>query len=78
MKPDDFKAIPPFDLLSDEQRQRISTNVNISYLAVGQVRRVSRANEETAHLIIPFKGRGQWQSADQEAKVIHPLESRAH
>jgi hypothetical protein len=27
MKPDDFKAIPPFDLLSDEQRQRISTNV---------------------------------------------------
>jgi CBS domain-containing protein len=75
MKPDDFKAIPPFDLLSDEQRQRISTNVNISYLAVGQVRTVSRANEETAHLIIPFKGRGQWQSADQEAKVIHPLES---
>jgi len=75
MKPDDFKGIPPFDLLSDEQRQRISNSIDIVYLAVGQTRHISRSSEETSHLMIPFKGRGQWQTTDQTPEVIHPLES---
>jgi CBS domain-containing protein len=75
MKPDDFKVIPPFDLLTDEQRQRISNSVDIIYLAVGQTRTVNRNNEANSHLIIPFKGRGQWQSDKNTTEVIHPLAS---
>lgn len=75
MKPDDFKAIPPFNLLSDEQRQRISTGIDIIYLAVGQTRTINTSNKDSCYLIIPFKGRGQWQSSDNVTEIIHPLES---
>lgn len=75
MKPEDFKAIPPFDLLNDHQRQRISAGVDIIYLAVGQVHSINSNHEDQRHLIIPFKGRGQWQHLNNETEVIHPFES---
>jgi CBS domain-containing protein len=74
MKPDDFKAIPPFDQLSDAQRQHLSTSVDIVYLAQGQTRLINSLHEDNRYLLIPFKGRGQWQTSDTETDVIHALE----
>lgn len=75
MKTDDFKALSPFDLLTDLQRQLLVQSLDVIYLAEGQSRSITSDTPEQRHLIIPFKGRLHWQKDELVKQVIHPLES---
>jgi CBS domain-containing protein len=74
MKVEDFKFIPPFDLLSDAQLAELMRHTDIIYLKPEQILTIADQDPKGRFLLMPFKGRGQWQTDEGFTEIIHTQE----
>lgn len=67
--------VTPFNLLSNEQHQLLSRHSDLVYLDEQQTLVIRSQPNSERFLLLVFKGRGQWQTGDDDKDIIHANES---
>lgn len=71
----ELTSVTPFNLLNDAQLERLSRHSDLIYLDQHHTLTISSESSSERFLLFVFKGRGQWQVADEEKDIIHANET---
>lgn len=71
----ELTSVTPFNLLSNEQLERLSRHSDLIYLDQQQTFTISSQPITERCLLLLFKGRGQWQVNDEDKDIIHANET---